>query len=175
MHLNIKKEILSSSFKEQAEFVSQYIIENPEHFPTLMDLFFSSDTFTCQRSSWVMSHCIDKDIRLITPYLSKMVKNLSNNVSDATKRSTVRMLEKVEIPQPLWEDCLNHCFHYLESHDEPIAVKVFSMTVLYNLSLKIPEIINELIMIIEDMMPYGSAGLKSRGKKILGKLRKKIS
>ena len=175
MHFDVKKEILGSNFKEQAEFISQYIIENPTHFPTLMRLFFSSEPFTCQRSSWVMAHCIDKDISIITPYLGKMVKNLSNNVWDATKRNTVRMLEKVEIPQPLWEDCLNHCFRYLESHDEPIAVKVFPMTVLYNLSRKIPEIRNELKLLIEDMMPYGSAGLKSRGKKILGKLKKKVS
>jgi hypothetical protein len=171
MGLDIKKEILSSNFKEQAAYISQYIIENPDHFSTLMDLFFSSDTFTCQRSSWVMAHCIDKEISLIEPYLHKMVKNLSKPVSDATKRNTVRMLEKVEIPEPLWEDCLNHCFGYLESNEEPIAVKVFSMTVLYNLSLKIPEIKNELIMLIEDMLPYGSAGLKSRGKKILNLLK----
>jgi hypothetical protein len=49
-------------------------------------------------------------------------------------------------------------------------VKVFGMTVLANLCEKLPELKNELRIIIEDQMPYGSAGFKSRGSKILKKL-----
>ena len=49
------------------------------------------------------------------------------------------------------------------------------MTVLYNLSVNIPEIKNELKLLIEDLLPYGTAGIKSRGRKILAKLEKDIS
>ena len=76
----------------------------------------------------------------------------------------------VDIPENMWEDCLNHCFKYLESGDEPVAIKVFSMTILYNLSNKIPEIKNELKILIENQLPFSSAGYKSRGSKILKKL-----
>jgi len=168
--LDLKTEILRADFKEHAIMVSEYIGSKPGRFRLLMDLFFSKDLRTCQRASWVVAHCIDKDITLVTPYLADMVKNLSNPVTDATKRNTVRILEKVDIPEPLWEDCLNHCFGYLENPGEPIAIKAFSMSVLYNISEKIPEIKNELKLLIEDLLPYGSAGIKSRGRKILAKL-----
>ena len=49
------------------------------------------------------------------------------------------------------------------------------MTVLYNITLKIPELADELKIIIEDQMPYGSAGFKSRGKKILKGLQKALN
>jgi hypothetical protein len=54
---------------------------------------------------------------------------------------------------------------------QPIAVRVFSMTVLCNLAGKLPELKNELIPLIEDQMPYGSAGFISRGRKVLKDLK----
>jgi len=59
----------------------------------------------------------------------------------------------------------------LENKKEPIAIRVFAMTVLANLADTYPEIKGELIAVIEDQMPYGSAGFISRGKKILKKLK----
>ena len=165
---------MKADIKDHVVRVSAYISTDPARFKILMDLFFSSDLRTCQRASWVVTHCVDIDKTLIFPYLSAMVKNLNNPINDATKRNTVRILEKLELPEALWEDCLNHCFSYLESSSEPVAVKVFSMTILYNLSNKIPEIKKELKLLIEDMLPYGTAGIKSRGSKILRKLEKEI-
>ncbi|GHN02752.1 hypothetical protein WSM22_42410 [Cytophagales bacterium WSM2-2] len=54
---------------------------------------------------------------------------------------------------------------------EPVAVRVFSMTVLGNLAVKVPELRNELIPLIEDQMPYVSAGFVSRGRKVLKQLK----
>lgn len=168
--MNLEEEILRADHKGQAVSVANYIGSDHERFRRLMALFFSRDDRTCQRSSWVVAHCIDSNLQLVEPYLKKMVKNLNNNINDATKRNTVRILQMVDIPEIMWEDCLNHCFKYLESGDEPVAIKVFSMTILYNLSNKIPEIKTELKMLIENQLPFSSAGYKSRGSKILKKL-----
>jgi len=46
------------------------------------------------------------------------------------------------------------------------------MTILFNMTQKIPEIKNELLPIIEDQLPYGSAGFQARGKKIITALKK---
>ena len=55
----------------------------------------------------------------------------------------------------------------LNSPNEPIAVKAFSMTVIFNLSKKYPDIVPELKASIEYLMPNASAGIKSRSNKIL--------
>lgn len=67
---------------------------------------------------------------------------------------------------------MNICFAYLESPAEALAIKVFSMTVLGNLAKLYPEIIPELKLLIEDQLPYQTAGFKSRGKKVLKVLEK---
>ena len=75
----------------------------------------------------------------------------------------------INIPEELWGETIEICFRFL-SGNEAVAIKVFSMSVLYNLSLNVPEIITELKVVIEDHLPYGSAGFKSRARKVLAKL-----
>ena len=45
------------------------------------------------------------------------------------------------------------------------------MQVLYNMSLIYPELKNELIFSIEEIIPNATPGVKNRGKNILKKLR----
>ena len=79
----------------------------------------------------------------------------------------MRALQYVDIPEKYQGKILDVCFRLLKSSDEPIAVKAFSMTVIFNLSKKYPDIIPELRATIKALMPNGSAGIKSRGNKVL--------
>jgi hypothetical protein len=84
----------------------------------------------------------------------------------------LRLLQDREIPDTVLEEAADVGFKIMESKGEPIAVKVFAMTMLANICKKVPELKNELKLIIEDQMPYGSAGFRSRGGKILRQLAK---
>lgn len=61
---------------------------------------------------------------------------------------------------------------FLCQQEGTIAVRVFAMTVLANLAKQLPELKNELIPLIEDQLPYGSAAFISRGRKLLKELKK---
>lgn len=167
--MNLQAEILKADFKDQAVFVAEEINGDEEKFAELMMLFFSKDSRTCQRAAWIVSHCADRNPLMLMPYVDKLIKNLYNEVGEATKRNTVRVLQYLDIPEELWGETIEICFRYLTSN-EAVAIKVFSMSVLYNLSLKVPEITTELRVVIEDQLPYGSAGFKSRAKKVLANL-----
>ena len=56
------------------------------------------------------------------------------------------------------------CFKYLESPNEAVAIKAFSLTVLGKLAKKYPEIIPEIKLMIEEQLPHQSAAFKSRAK-----------
>lgn len=123
-----------------------------------------------QRAAWVVSHCADKYPELIEPYIEPMILNLKKNITVAVQRNTLRVLQEREMPDSIIGDAADICFKILESAKEPIAVKVFAMTLLANICKKVPELKNELKILIEDQLPYGSAGFKSRANKILKKL-----
>ena len=154
----------------QTEFkkIIDWINGSSEHFAELMELFFEHDSRKNQYAASIMIHCVDKWDYLLTPYLEKLILNLQNdNLKDATKRNTVRVLQDVKIPENLHGILANICFKYLQNPTEPIAIKVFSMSIIHNLTKKYPELKEELQFILEEQMPFQSAGFKSRARKIL--------
>jgi len=107
------------------------------------------------------------------PYLPEMVANLKKpDLHAAAKRNTVRFFQEIEIPEALWGEVADVCFKFLENGEEAVAVRVFSMTVLLGIVKKVPELKDELKFLIEDQLPYGTAGFKHRGKKTLKALDK---
>ena len=56
------------------------------------------------------------------------------------------------------------CFRYVESPNEAVAIKAFSLTVLYNLSKLYPEIIPEVKTLIEIQWPKQTAAFRVRAK-----------
>ena len=170
--MDLKHEILKDHSKKHTLHIAEYIGKDTDCFDELMQLFFDGSYQIKQRSAWAVGVCCEKHPFLITPYLKKMILNLRNDVHDAVKRNSVKILQNVDLPDELLGEAADVCFQLLSSRTEPVAVKVFSMTVLLNIVKKVPELKNELKIIIEDQLPYGSAGFLSRGKKTLKALEK---
>ncbi len=62
-------------------------------------------------------------------------------------------------------------FTWAEDPKQAIAVKAFSIDILINVIKTYPEAINEVIAIIESILPDASSGLKNKCKKTLKKLK----
>lgn len=158
--------------KRNIEHMASEIGDDPTQFGELMSVFLDGPYRITQYAAHLLGKCCDLQPHLILPYLGQMIELLDKEVHDSLKRNVVRTMQFVDIPEEHWDKTAQYCFQLLESKKEAVAIKVFSMTVLANLCEKLPELKNELSIIIEDQMPYGSAGFKSRGAKILKKLRK---
>lgn len=168
--MNIRTEILKEHSKQNAIRISEFIGQDKEIFSELMECFLGDEYRVTQRAAQIVSYCAEKYPALIIPYLKKIILNLRNDVHVAVKRNTLRVLQDIDLPSDLHGETADICFKIMEDSKEPIAVKVFAMTVLVNICQEIPELKNELRILIEDQMPYGSAGFKSRGSKLLKRL-----
>jgi hypothetical protein len=158
------------SLKDFKEIID-WINGSHERFAELMEIFFEHNSRKNQYAASVMIHCVDKWDYLLTPYLEKLILNLrNNNLKDATKRNTVRVLQDVEIPENMHGILTDICFQYLQNPSEAIAIKVFSMTIIHNLTKQYPELKEELKFILEEQIPFQSAGFRSRAGKILKNL-----
>jgi hypothetical protein len=172
--MDLEKEILKEHSKNQTLKIVRYIGDDPDRFSSLIHLFLNGSDVVTQRASWIVSYCVDAHPALIQPHLNAVIKNLQKPVHHAVKRHTLRVLENIEIPKKFYGILADLCFKFLTSSTEPVAVKAFSMTVLYHITEKEPDLKNELKVIIEDQMPYSSPAFLSRGKKILASLNKKV-
>ena len=172
--MDLRSEILREYSKKQVVKITNYIGNDQLRFDELMQLFLNDKYRVTQRAAWIVSHCIETYPELISPHLKKIILNLrKSELPDAVKRNTVRILQFIDIPGNLTGETADICFDFFQSSDEPIAVRCFSMTVLYNITKKEPGLKNELKLLIEKQLPHGSAGMVSRGKRILGLLNEK--
>lgn len=120
-----------------------------------------------------MSFCIRHYPHLAKPYSNKFINQLSDQKAHpAGKRNIVRLLQFIEIPKRLHGWLMNICFQIINTPGEAIAVKVFSLRILENLSVIYPEILPEFKTIINARLPFESAAFRSRAGKILRKIRK---
>ena len=136
----------------------------------LMACFFDEDLRLNQRASWPVGMLVDHQPGLIVPYLKKMLDNLDTPHHDAVIRNTFRTMQNMDIPEEVEGLAFEKAFDFLLDPKNAVAIRVFAMTVCGNIAQKYPELKDELIPVIEEQMPHGSAGFKSRGKRILKEL-----
>ena len=165
--MNLREEILKEHSKKQTQKIVSFIGDDIKLFAQLMNLFFANEYRVTQRSAWVVSECFQNHPELVDVYLKSLIENLNNQVHDAVKRNTLRMLQFITIPKDLQGMAFENCMKLLLNIEEPIAVKAFAMTVLSNICKQEPDLKNELKIVIEEQLPYGSPGFKSRANKVL--------
>lgn len=165
--MNLEKEILKEHSKRQTLKIVNYIGNNPERFHELIKLVTKGTHRVSQRGSWPLSVCIERHPELVLPHLTTLLKLLERkNMHEAVKRNIVRLLQYIDIPKRHYGKITNTCFELMDPK-EPIAVRVFSMSVLANIAAHEPDLKKELRIVIEDQLPYASAGFRARARRVL--------
>lgn len=172
--MDLRATLLVEHSKANTMKIVNYIGKDQDRFDALMEHFLANEYRVTQRAAMAVGHAADLHPQLIKKHLKHLLENLRRpDIHDAVKRNTVRLFDKhFNLPEELLGIAAELCFGYLDDPQEAVAVRAFSMGVLYKICQREPELGNELIMVLEDHLPHGSAGFKSRGNKLLAKLRK---
>jgi hypothetical protein len=161
-------EILKEHSKRNILRIARWVGSNRRRFGQVMDLFLHGDELITQRSAWLVSCCAEKHPQLIAPWLREMLKRMQTpGLHDAVKRNVIRTLQFIDIPKDLQGTVATACFDYLSDVTAPVAVKAFSMTVLANIARHEADLKNELRLVIQQMMPFGTAAIQARAKQVL--------
>jgi hypothetical protein len=166
--MDLRKEILKEHSKVQTLRIVKYVGDSKELLSELMQLFFGSELSIAQRAAWPLSYIGIAHPHLIKPYHGKLLEKLKQNCShDAVKRNILRLWVESMPPETYWGELFDVCFQLTRSKDEAIAIRVFAMHVMGNIAIKYPELTNELIGVIEEMMLLEQPAFVARGKKVL--------
>ncbi len=146
---------------KEVEWVANSAIENPAIFRKLLDYSYSGDKKLAFRSSWTLSKVCDKYPELIYPYLDGMVEAIDRLDNESTQRSFLRIISMSDLSRLSNKHhgiLAEHCFNALRSGFSAIAIKAYSMEVLYKLAVIYPELANELSVTVTLLQGEGSAG-----------------
>lgn len=168
--MNIRDALSAEHSIRQTNLIVEYIGTDPTRFRELMDIFLGAEYRLTQRAAWSLGICSQFHPELAAPHLSKLVDQLErDDVHDAVKRNVTRLLQYIEIPDELSGRILDICFELVDDVSEPVAVRVFAMTVAERIAHDSPDLLNELGLIVDRHLDSTTVAFKKRAEIVLGR------
>ena len=157
---------------ENMPLVITHCCEHPESIDILLSIAFDESQAINWRAMYLFELIHNQYPKLLVPYLPVMTGFLLTTKNSSKKRHLLKLISLHEIQEENVALLLNFCIHEFTSDAEPVAVRVNAMQILFNIAQIEPDFAGELIDLIENEIEYhGSAGISSRGLKLLKKLK----
>lgn len=161
---------------KQADWIATSVIENPSLLRKLIDFSYSNDRKIAFHSSWILTKAFDKSPVIFDSYLDLLTESLRKIDNQSAIRSFMRIISLTDpgkIRPGLHGSLADLCFSFLNSRSSSIAIKAYSMEILYRLTLIYPELASELALSVTKVTEDNdSAGIKARARSILKKIDK---
>lgn len=157
----------------EAEWIAESAIANGDLLAKLFDYSFSDDRKLAFRASWTLSKVHDKTPEVVTPYLNRLIEALDTVDNESVQRSFLRIasLSDLNLVSTRNQGILaDHCFRMLKSGFSAIAIKAYSMDIIYKLSLIYPELAGELSATVNLLQDEAPSGVLAKGRILLRKL-----
>jgi hypothetical protein len=153
----------------------QWATQHSDKLEEVLEYAFNGNEKERLRGSWILHHVSDKRPEVFYIKEKMMIEQLEKTQTDAEVRFILRYYSKYRLPRHEEREALlaDYCFKVLMTPSDAVAPRVYSMSILHKLVLRYPELAHELQESIQWALETGSAGMKSRGKKILQDLSKK--
>lgn len=166
--MNIRRILLSSTTTDKLFQLADNVADNKVLFKEIADLYCAGPYRITQRAAHVLERICVQHPHLIRPHLKRLVRELKRPEAPvALKRNTIRLFQFIDIPHVLRGELLDLCFGFLQDKKEPVAVKVFSMSVIAIIAKNEPGLLTELRIVIEDLLPYSGPAFRSRALRVL--------
>ncbi|MBC7695529.1 MAG: hypothetical protein H7141_08805 [Burkholderiales bacterium] len=171
--INIKEEFIADIRAFKAPDLAKTILKNNQ-VTELIALAFEKDHLLSSRAMWVIGHCSDLDYNCIKPYHVKLINRLKNkDLHNGVIRNTLRLYQKHSVPKKSEPFILDKCFEYVKNPLEAIAVRAFAITVIFNIAKPYPELLNELLIVLNHMSETEEgSGIRSRVKNTIKDIHK---
>ena len=170
--MNFENELAERLDRSQMMTLVDYVGDNSDRFEPLFEIFCFGPTRLAQRASWVVSNCVEKWPSLIEGKFEVLLKQIEEPTHAAIKRNAVRLLQFIDIPNEWQGQIYQKCFDLAHSPKEAIAVRSFSLQVLFQIARDQPFLLEELEELLHDCARSDSAGIISRVKNLRMKIAK---
>jgi hypothetical protein len=175
MSQSLEELLLVETSRRNTDLVADMVLQRKELFESLFEVFLRNEEPVSRRAAWVVDTVTEKMPELLTVCTKSIIEKLPGFTHDGMKRQSLRMLSRAELSSEDLGPLMNICFDWLISPGESVAVKVYSMDILYRISQSEPDLKKELADSIEWRIEEETAGFQSKGKKILKKLYKEMN
>lgn len=173
--MDFLSQLNTDSSRANIDLMVDAIGKNEKYFLEVYKYMLLNHYPVSARAARVIDHCCEKHPELFYLIFDDMLQQVPTFEIDGVKRQFVRMLTRYDISDKYQGKVLDLCLGYIEDARQAIAVRAFSMYVVYNISEKEPELKPELIYLLTEMHIEHANGLEGLRIKLLKKLRKETN
>ena len=168
--------LLPDTTRLTADIALQFVVEHPEAFRDMLDASIAQEYPMAMRASRVVYLCAEAEPELVKPYLGEIVEVMPSLQDQSVIRNFLHVFDFFidELTEEQLGILLRLCFDFIENISQTIAIRTYSLKLLYLISGRLPEIKPELISIIHLHLPEADPGFYSQATKILRKLNREI-
>lgn len=170
--MEIKLQLLEELSHFNMHFVADFVGNDKVRFDEIMRILMEENDPLPARAAWVAEIVTQKNPDFILPYMDKLVHKLSVFTHPGSRRNSLKILSRHEIPEELQGVLIDICFKWIEDAEKTVAVKIFALQIIENHLPLYPELAYELQGVIENQWGKNSVGFKSRAGKILKTIQK---
>ena len=165
---DLRERLRGQNLRVTWEPVARDCVAEPALIPPLLNLCVDPELEVQKNAGAVVGKIIDLDRGILVPHLPRLLDNLKTNPHDAVKRGTLRVLERIEIPEAVEGEVFDIAMRYVSDYKEPIAIRANAMTTAHRLCQRYPSLRSELQPIVEDLLQQkSSAGITARARREL--------
>ena len=148
---------------------------NQKYFSVLIEIALYNKEDKSWRAAYMVDKVCENYPELILPFVNKLIEQIKVEKHAGKRRHFLRQISMNIIPEAQFGFLVDYCLKVFTSSKERTAVRVHAMQILFNISEKETDLKPEILAIIEHEMEYHStAGILSRGSKLVKKLRNQI-
>ncbi|MBN1597101.1 MAG: hypothetical protein JW894_02310 [Bacteroidales bacterium] len=172
---NYESKLVESS-KKLSDIMISDIGDDPERFLEMYRLAVRDEYPLSMRAGGIIAKIANKHVCTVQKLIPEIIEILPSIKVEGVKRGFLKML--IELPLEIDEDLSGQladlAFEWISDSKQAIAIRAYSMDIIYNFSLKYHEIVPEFIAVLDEVGRNGSAGLKQRCRKMIDQLKMKL-
>ncbi|WP_372774035.1 hypothetical protein [Mangrovibacterium sp.] len=158
---------------ENTSALCDYFRSHPEEMFKLVEIAFSESHQLNWRAAWVLDKVNEKNPIQVSYFIPQMIEFVYATKNESKLRHFLKIISRHQIPYQQIGKLFDFALSIFTDANVAIAVRVHALQILFNISEIECELKSELILLIEhELEIHPSAGIKSRGTKLLKKLKK---
>ena len=169
------EKVLVDSSRSLGDYAAAMVGDDPVLFEAVLALALDQKKQVSMRAARVADLACEKHPDLVRPHLTKIVRVLPKVTDTSVRRIFLHIL----LRHPWVEDdegmgrLVDTLFRWLADDVQPTAVKAYSLYLLEELTMLMPELRNELLVTLQECVPnWHTAALRNLGRKSIRKLSK---
>lgn len=124
------------------------------------------------RFTWLLGHLLDTEPSRIVPIVTHCFNRRNDLTFPGIKRTIAKMLWLAGVPEEIEGLVVDELFKWVLDPKIKVAVKVYSIDALCQLTFKYPDLKDELLAVIDDQLDKNSVAFRARAKRVLKQLEK---